>query len=68
GTPLDRNGAGKAFREITAAAGIRAGTVRPRIHDYADVGITMTSVTELPEQDFTAQKETTRPSSQAHCP
>jgi hypothetical protein len=28
----------------------------------------ISSVTELPEQDFTAQKETTRPSSQAHCP
>jgi len=28
----------------------------------------ISSVIELPEQDFTAQQETTRPSSQAHCP
>jgi integrase/recombinase XerD len=33
GTALDRNGAGKAFRKITTAAGIRASAVRPRIHD-----------------------------------
>jgi integrase len=33
GTALDRNGPGKAFRKITAEAGIRAGAVLPRIHD-----------------------------------
>lgn len=33
GTALDRSGVGKHFRKITTAAGIRAGTCRPRIHD-----------------------------------
>ncbi len=33
GTALDRSQVGKHFRKITAAAGIRAGTCRPRIHD-----------------------------------
>jgi integrase/recombinase XerD len=33
GTALDRSGAGKHFRKITIAAGIRTSTRRPRIHD-----------------------------------
>jgi integrase/recombinase XerD len=33
GTALDRNGAGKQFRKITTAAGIRTAGCRPRIHD-----------------------------------
>lgn len=33
GTAMDRNQAGKHFRKITAAAGIRTSTCRPRIHD-----------------------------------
>lgn len=33
GTAMERSGAGQAFRKITTEAGIRAGAVRPRIHD-----------------------------------
>lgn len=33
GTPLDRSGVGKTFREITTALGLRTATTHPRVHD-----------------------------------
>jgi hypothetical protein len=56
GRALRRGEADQVFRVITGLMGIRAGTVRPRIHDYADVSVMPTSARSPCSEAVKAQK------------